>query len=110
MKHHKAKGVWAHKPDALPLPDAPSMGPKRKKGPLARLSKKHLWDLLAQNKKEMLHQVDRLFIRGIPKAQESGSGWVSADCWFAELYCDGIIQNADAMEGLIKELEGRMDG
>lgn len=94
MKHHKVKDVWKHKPDALPLPDAPSTGAKRKKGPLEKASKKHLWDLLHQSRKDLLLKVRWLDF-----------GWASTDA----STCSQIVRDAGKMEEIILELERRME-
>lgn len=101
MKQHKDRGVWAHKPDALPLEDAPSMGAKRKKGPLGGLSKKHLWDKLKQEKKELERSVESLSGRGF-------SDLKGFELDMTEWALSSIVSKAEAMDGLINELEGRM--
>ena len=62
MKQHKAKGVWRHRPDELPLEDGSSMGVvrnKRKKRP------KQLHDIAKQSIKELQREAKyfRLGIR-----------------------------------------------
>lgn len=53
MKHHKAKGVWRHRPDEVPIPDGPSTGSRVKKGPLSKAGNKQLWDLAKQGVKNL---------------------------------------------------------
>jgi hypothetical protein len=108
MKHHKVKGVWKHRPDALPLPDAPSTGAKRKRGPLEKMSRKHLFDLAKQAFKELDLDVKYLAMQGIPTRHLSGPGWVSADCDFAEWACERLEKQAGKMERFVLELERRM--
>ena len=108
MKQHRDKDMWRHRPDALPLPDAPSNGVKRKKGALQKQSKKHLLDTAKQAFKELKMSVKHLVYRGIPTKHVQGS-W-SADCDFAEWACDSVITKCKKMDEVLRELEGRSDG
>jgi hypothetical protein len=97
MKHHKAKGVWAHRPDEVPLPDSPSTGAKRKKGPLEKASKKHLFDLLHQGRKDLLLEIRFIHLD---------------DGWWRSIFIEGAVkqieQKCNQLEKLILELERRM--
>jgi len=108
MKQHRDKDVWRHRPDELPLVDGPSMGSRRKKGPLQKAGKKRLGDLAKQAYKDLALDVKYLASHGIPFRRLSGRGWVSADCDFAEWACDRVIKSADKLEEVIKEMERRM--
>lgn len=79
MKHHKVKGVWKHRPDALPLPDAPSTGARKKKGPLEKASTKHLWDLAKQRVKDI--RLHFRWVRYNPSFMLDGNlQWIIRDC------------------------------
>jgi hypothetical protein len=99
MKHHKVKGVWKHKPDALPLPDAPSTGARKKKGPLEKASKKHLFDLLHQGRKEIHLRMKWLGTRSLGSLFEFHmTEWCTED----------IDKQCEKMDKVVLELERRM--
>lgn len=105
MKHHKVKGVWRHKPDAVPLADRPSSGTSRKN---KKVSTKHLWDRLRQALKEANGAVAYLSVHGIPTVYEKGPGWVSGDCWFVESSLSLLDDAVKRMVELTEALESRM--
>jgi hypothetical protein len=108
VKHHKAKDVWSHRPDALPLPDAPSTGTRRKKGALEKASKKHIWDMIHQEQKVLRRDFKTLERVGLPTRYNVGENAVSGDYYFALWAAEWMIASCTKMEKLVLELERRM--